>query len=50
MPPKGAEKFGWFEKAKRPKDTGRYRRGIGVSSGLHVQALSMLSLTTLLSV
>jgi len=32
---KGAEKFGWFEKAKRPKDTGRYRRGIGVSSGLH---------------
>jgi CO/xanthine dehydrogenase Mo-binding subunit/aerobic-type carbon monoxide dehydrogenase small subunit (CoxS/CutS family) len=32
---KGAEKFGWFEKAKRPKDTGRYRRGIGVASGIH---------------
>jgi len=32
---KGAEKFGWFEKVKRPKDTGRYRRGIGVASGVH---------------
>ncbi|MDN5362489.1 MAG: hypothetical protein PWP70_1536 [Moorella sp. (in: firmicutes)] len=31
----GAARFGWEEKRRRPKDTGRYRRGIGVASGNH---------------
>lgn len=32
---KGAEKFEWSQKVKRPKDTGRFRRGIGVACGVH---------------
>ena len=32
---RGAEQFGWAERRARPRDTGRYRRGVGVACGSH---------------
>ncbi|SHD76380.1 xanthine dehydrogenase family protein molybdopterin-binding subunit [Schnuerera ultunensis] len=32
---RGAEAFGWKEKWKRPKDSGRYRKGVGMACGTH---------------
>jgi CO/xanthine dehydrogenase Mo-binding subunit/aerobic-type carbon monoxide dehydrogenase small subunit (CoxS/CutS family) len=32
---KGADKFGWKDKATRKKDEGRYRKGVGLACGVH---------------
>jgi CO/xanthine dehydrogenase Mo-binding subunit len=32
---KGAAEFGWKEKWQRPRDTGRWRRGVGMACGTH---------------
>jgi CO/xanthine dehydrogenase Mo-binding subunit len=32
---RGAEQFGWAGRWARPRDTGRYRRGVGVACGAH---------------
>jgi CO/xanthine dehydrogenase Mo-binding subunit len=33
---KGAEEFGWEEKWRRPRDSGRWRRGVGMACVTHV--------------
>ncbi|WP_425058792.1 Putative xanthine dehydrogenase molybdenum-binding subunit XdhA [Sporomusa carbonis] len=33
---KGAAEFGWNEKWSRPRDTGRWRRGVGMACATHV--------------
>jgi len=36
---KGARKFNWYQKYQKPKDRGRFRRGVGVACAAHVNGM-----------